>query len=254
MMRIKWHRSDTTGSTNTYLMGLNGGDPEFDMEIAVAGFQTAGRGQRGNTWESQPGKNLLFSILAHPSAVEASRQFFISQAMALAVSDCVRESLGPGLGQHVSVKWPNDIYWKDFKMAGILIEHSVMGRCIQHTVAGVGLDVNQTVFEGDAPNPVSMAAVAGHEFELEPLLQSIVGRFVHYMEQSTESGMRNIDALYHERMYRKNGIHRFRDAQGEFLASISHVEPNGCLVLETDGGEPRTYEFKQVQFVIPSKK
>ncbi len=253
-MRIKWHRSDSIGSTNTYLTGLNGGDSEFDMEVAVAGFQTAGRGQRGNTWESQPGMNLLFSILAHPSSVDVSRQFFISQAIALAVSDCVCECLGAGLGQHVSVKWPNDIYWKDFKMAGILIEHSIMGRRIQHTVAGVGLDVNQTVFEGDAPNPISMAAVAGYEFELEPLLQSIVDRFVHYMEQSTESGMRKIDVLYHKRMYRKNGIHRFRDAQGEFLASISHVEPNGCLVLETGGGEHRTYEFKQVQFVIPVNK
>lgn len=253
-MKVKWHRSDSIGSTNTYLTGLKGGDPEFDYEVAVAGFQTAGRGQRGNTWESQPGKNLLFSVLAHPSSIDVSRQFFISQAIAMAVSDCVRDCIGPELGQYVSVKWPNDIYWKDCKMAGILIEHSVMGRCIQHTVVGVGLDVNQTVFESDAPNPISMANVAEHEFELEPLLQSVIDRFAYYMERSDDEGMQTLDGQYHERMFRKEGLHLFHDADGDFMARIDHVEPNGCLVLETQDGEKRTYEFKQVQFVIPTKK
>lgn len=249
-MKVKWHRSDSTVSTNTYLTGLNGGDPECDYEVAVTGFQTSGRGQRGNTWESQPGKNLLFSILAHPHRVSASRQFFISQAIALAVCDCVRECISPEAGRHISVKWPNDIYWKDCKMAGILIEHSLMGQSIQHTVVGVGLNVNQTVFESDAPNPVSMAAVTGHEHELEPLLQSVVDRFAHYMERD----MQNVDTRYHELMYRKDGMHMFRDSGGGFMARIDHVEPDGCLVLETQDGERRTYEFKQVQFVIPSKK
>ncbi|MCQ2083304.1 MAG: biotin--[acetyl-CoA-carboxylase] ligase [Bacteroidaceae bacterium] len=253
-MEIKWHRSASIVSTNTYLTELAGGDSGFDYEVAVAGFQTGGRGQRGNTWESQPGKNLLFSILAHPSSIDVTRQFFISQAIALAVSDCVCEYLGPELGRYVSVKWPNDIYWKDFKMAGILIEHTVMGRSIQHSVVGVGLDVNQTVFESDAPNPVSMAMVAGHEFNLEPLLQSVVACFIEYMGRYTSEEMQKTDRRYHDRMYRGTGFHQFRDINGLFKARICNVEPNGCLVLETDGGEKRTYEFKQVQFVIPSKK
>ena len=253
-MKIRWHRSDSTDSTNTFLVGLNGGDPDSDYEVAVAGFQTAGRGQRGNTWESEAGKNLLFSILAHPLQVSASRQFFISQAIALAVCDCVRESIGPALGRYVSVKWPNDIYWKDGKMAGILIEHSLMGQLIQHTVVGVGLNVNQTVFESDAPNPVSMACVAGHGFDLESLLQSVVDRFAHYMECSGNGNMQAVDARYHELMYRRDGMHMFRDSGGAFMARIDHVKPNGCLVLQTRNGEQRTYEFKQVQFVIPAKK
>ena len=87
MSKIKWHRSDSIGSTNTYLRELGGGDPDYDYEVAVADFQTAGRGQKGNTWESEQGKNLLFSILAHPHNINVREQFFISEAIALAVSD-----------------------------------------------------------------------------------------------------------------------------------------------------------------------
>ena len=95
MSKIKWHRSDSIGSTNTYLRELNGGDSAYDYEVAVADFQTAGRGQKGNTWESEQGKNLLFSILAHPSGIKVREQFYISQAIALATSDAVIAAIGP---------------------------------------------------------------------------------------------------------------------------------------------------------------
>ena len=251
-MRIKWHRSDCIQSTNSYLAGLQGGDPDYDYEVAVSAFQTAGRGQRGNSWESQPGKNLLFSILAHPADIGASEQFFISQAISLAVSESVARFLGPESGAHVRVKWPNDIYWKDSKMAGILIEHSILGRSIANTIVGVGLDVNQTVFESDAPNPISMAMVAGHGFDMEPILQDIILRFAGLMDQCSPEEKEAVNRMYHERMYRNSGFHRFADSAGEFKARIIRVEPNGCLVLETDAGGLRTYEFKQVRFLLSS--
>ena len=127
MARIKWHRSESIGSTNTYLRELGGGDPSFDYEVAVATFQTAGRGQKGNTWESEAGKNLLFSILAHPQNIKVQEQFYISEAIALAVSDSVIAFIGPEYADSVSVKWSNDVYWKDYKMAGILIENTLQG-------------------------------------------------------------------------------------------------------------------------------
>lgn len=251
-MKIKWHILASIGSTNTYLTGLQGGDPEYDCEVAVSDYQTAGRGQRGNTWESQPGKNLLFSILAHPLQVEVSRQFVISQAIALSVCESLDRFLGPELGAHVRIKWPNDIYWKDFKMAGILIEHTVMGSRIEHTVAGVGLDVNQPVFESDAPNPISMSTVAGHEFDRQEILADIVERFAAFMEQPFVGS--GTDAKYKARMYRSTGFYEYQDVNGSFMARISGVEPDGCLVLETSNGELRTYEFKQVRFVLPAKQ
>ena len=251
MKNIKWHRSDSIGSTNTYLRELKGGDPAFEYEVAVSSFQTAGRGQKGNTWESEAGKNLLFSILAHPGNVKVQEQFYISEAIALAVSDSVMEAIGPEYAGDVSVKWSNDVYWKDYKMAGILIENTLQGSSILDTVAGVGLDVNQEVFVSDAPNPISLKNITGKEFDLEALLNDIISRFIGYME--LPAGRRpEVDRLYRSRLYRREGIHGFRDGNGEFRASIEGIRPDGCLMLLTDDGEHRVYEFKQVQFILGS--
>lgn len=248
MSRIKWHRSDSIGSTNTYLRELDGGDPSYDYEVAVADFQTAGRGQKGNTWESEQGKNLLFSILGHPSNIKVREQFYLSEAIALAVSDAVIAAVGPEFADGVSVKWSNDVYWKDFKMAGILIENTLQGDRILDTVVGVGLDVNQEVFLSDAPNPISLKNITGKDYDRDALLFDIVKRFIGYMER-TEQERADVDLLYRERLYRREGYHPFRDLNGEFEACIEGIRPDGCLMLQTRSGEHRVYEFKQVQFI-----
>ena len=248
MARIKWHRSESIGSTNTYLRDLNGGDSGFDYEVAVATFQTAGRGQKGNTWESEAGKNLLFSILAHPAGIKVQEQFYISEAIALAVSDSVIAFIGPEYADGVSVKWSNDVYWNDFKMAGILIENTLQGDRILDTVAGVGLDVNQEVFVSDAPNPISMRNITGREFNLDALLNDIVDRFIGYMELPADKRP-EVDQLYRNRLYRRHGYHKFRDSNGTFEARIEGIRPDGCLMLQTSASEHRVYEFKQVQFL-----
>ena len=249
MSSIKWHRSDSIGSTNTYLRELGGGDPAYDYEVAVADFQTAGRGQKGNTWESEQGKNLLFSILAHPKNIKVREQFYISEAIALAVSDSVMAALGPQFAREVSVKWSNDVYWKEFKMAGILIENTLQGDRILDTVVGVGLDVNQEVFLSDAPNPISLKYITGRDYDRDALLSDIVERFKGYMELQADKRS-DVDKLYRNRLFRREGYHRFRDAQGEFEACIEGIRPDGCLMLQTTGGEHRVYEFKQVQFIL----
>ena len=230
MSRIKWHRSDSIGSTNTYLRELNGGDPAYDYEVAVADFQTAGRGQKGNTWESEQGK-----------------------AIALAVSDAVIAAAGPEYAAGFSVKWSNDIYYKDFKMAGILIENTLQGSSILDTVVGVGLDVNQELFVSDAPNPISLKNITGRDYDRDALLDDIIARFIGYMELDTPSQRAGVDELYRSRLYRREGYHKFRDAQGEFDACIEGIRPDGCLMLLTRSGDHRVYEFKQVQFVLDLK-
>ena len=249
MSKIKWHRSDSIGSTNTYLRSLNGGDPAYDYEVAVATFQTAGRGQKGNSWESEAGKNLLFSILAHPSNIKVQEQFYISEAIALAVSDSAMAAIGPDFAPDVSVKWSNDVYWKDYKMAGILIENTLQGDRILDTVVGVGLDVNQEVFVSDAPNPISLKNITGREFNLDDLLQDIIARFIGYMELSADKRP-DVDQAYRNRLYRRQGYHKFCDENGIFNAQIEGIRPDGCLMLLTDSGKHRTYEFKQVQFIL----
>ena len=253
MKKIKWHRSDSIGSTNTYLRELNGGDPAYDYEVAVADFQTAGRGQKGNTWESEQGKNLLFSILAHPKGIKVQEQFYISEAIALAVSDAVIAAAGPEYAAGFSVKWSNDIYYKDCKMAGILIENTLQGSSILDTVVGVGLDVNQEVFVSDAPNPISLKNITGRDYDRDALLDDIIARFIGYMELDTPSKRAGVDELYRSRLYRRQGYYKFRDENGVFEACIEGIRPDGCLMLQTRSGEHRTYEFKQVQFVLDLK-
>ena len=252
MKKIKWHRSDSIGSTNTYLRELNGGDPDYDYEVAVATYQTAGRGQKGNSWESEAGKNLLFSILAHPCSIKVQEQFYISEAIALAVSDSVIAAIGPEYAGGVSVKWSNDVYWNDYKMAGILIENTLQGSSILDTVVGVGLDVNQEVFVSDAPNPISLKNITGRDFDIEALLNDITDRFIGYMEMGADARPK-VDQLYRDRLYRREGYHKFRDEKGEFSARIEGIRPDGCLMLLTETAEHRVYEFKQVQFILNEK-
>ncbi len=146
-------------STNSYV-AVHAAELE-DMTMVIADSQTAGRGQRGNSWESEQGKNLTFTLLYKPQGIAPREQFAISEAAALAVADFLVES-----GMEAKVKWPNDIYAGDRKISGILIEHALMGQTIQHTRIGIGLNVNQREFRSDAPNPVSMVQLLGSESDI----------------------------------------------------------------------------------------
>jgi BirA family biotin operon repressor/biotin-[acetyl-CoA-carboxylase] ligase len=146
-------RLEEVDSTNTYV-AKNVAELE-SATIVTTDNQTAGRGQRGNSWESEPGMNLTFTMLMRPEKFAAIRQFSLSEAVAVAIVDVIGEELEI----FTEIKWPNDIYWRDNKLAGILIEHAVMGSEIMHTIIGVGLNVNQTKFLSDAPNPISLRQI-----------------------------------------------------------------------------------------------
>lgn len=207
--------------------------------------QTAGRGQRGNTWEAEPDKNLTFSIVLRPKAIPASRQFELSMLVALAVADTVADELGPDRAGDVWVKWPNDIYVGDRKVCGMLIENSLSGRNIASSIAGVGLNVNQLAFVSDAPNPVSLAQLDGRQRSLKPLLarlaEGIAGAVASYGATAPEA-----EALlerYRSRLWHGTGLHIFREPDGEpFEASVADIAPDGRLTLSNG----RTYAFKEI--------
>ena len=146
-------------STNSYV-SVHAGELD-DMTMVIADTQTAGRGQRGNSWESEPGRNLTFTLLHRPEGIAPREQFAISEATALAIADFLEET-----GIRAKVKWPNDIYADDGKIAGILIELSLTGSAITDSRIGVGLNVNQREFRSDAPNPVSMANLLGADTDI----------------------------------------------------------------------------------------
>ena len=154
-----------TTSTNSLLRELIIKESLSEGSVVVADFQTAGRGQIGNVWESEAGKNLMFSTVLYPTCIPANRQFLISQIAALSVKETLDLYT-----DHVTVKWPNDIYWKDKKICGMLIENDLSGHNLYCSIIGIGINLNQAVFRGDAPNPVSLFQIIGKEVDREEVL------------------------------------------------------------------------------------
>ena len=234
-----------TNSTNNYLQSLCSKQKVEELTVVVADFQTSGRGQRGNSWESDSGKNLLFSIVIFPEFLEARRQFLISQIISLAI----KEELDT-YTTDISIKWPNDIYWKEKKICGMLIENDLMGRNISQSIAGIGININQETFHSSAPNPVSLRQITGKEFDLFEILKNIVLRIQSYYSLLKKGNTESIVCQYEMSLFRKEGMHRFKDANGEFLARIIRVEPEGRLILEDEMLNKRGYMFKEVEYLL----
>lgn len=249
--KIKRHRLQTVHSTNSFLRELNGGDASFDMELATTEFQTAGRGQKGNSWESEKSKNLLFSILLHPVYVQPSKQFCISEAIALAVVKSLKEIVAEeSVAKDFSVKWPNDIYWKNKKIAGILIENELFGSTIRDCIVGVGININQQMFLSDAPNPVSLYNILGVNTNVEEVLDAIIKQFVANVSMIENGQTALLHNEYMDSLFRRNGIYPYRDADSEFMATIKDVREDGRLILTDSDDKERIYEFKEVAIVL----
>ena len=234
-----------TSSTIHFLKDLCRTGNAGEYTVAVTDYQTAGRGQRGNTWEAERGKNLLFSLLLKPTFLPADRQFLLSQAVSLAIKEEL-DRYGTGF----SIKWPNDIYWEERKICGMLIEHDLQGKCLQTTHAGIGINVNQTNFSPGLPNPVSLSQITGKAHDRLPLLQAILGRLHEYylMLQRGETGC--ITGRYEEALFRKGVMAPFADSQGTFMGQITGVRPNGMLAVKDSTGNERLYAFKEINYVL----
>ena len=246
MENIEWHviKLSETASTNTYIDELDCRDRQPEGCVVMTHTQSAGRGQRGNTWEAAPGENLTFSYLLRPRGVVPSEQFVLSQAAALGVVDVLARYT-----DSISVKWPNDIYYKDSKIAGILIEHNLAGMNIDRTIVGIGLNINQLEFVSNAPNPISLAQITGERYDLDAILAEILTATTHRYAMCNADRER-LQADYALALYRREGYYAYRDADGEFLAIIKEVMPDGHLILCDKDGCERSYAFKEVAFVI----
>lgn len=248
------HRLPSVPSTNTWLKEHAAEFSHGDM--VVTDDQTAGRGQRGNFWEAEPGKNLTFSILLEPSAIPPARQFVISECVALGVTEVLRDKLSGYVEQDaIRVKWPNDVYVGDNKIGGILIEHTLGQGRIQRTVAGIGLNVNQTIFRSPAPNPVSMAQLAVRsDFPLDEIMHDIAEAVLARLETVSRSD-RAADRQHEEYLsvlWRNDGkAYRFMLPDTScFAAVIDGVATDGMLTLKLPDGEVHPFAFKEVAFII----
>lgn len=237
---------DETGSTNRYARELPE-DQNHGLTLVTAEFQTAGRGAGTNRWESERSQNLLFSLISYPKGLLANQMFALSEVTALAIRDTL-SSYTPGF----QIKWPNDIYYNDKKISGMLIENDLRGKWVHRSIIGVGVDINQTRFLSDAPNPVSLAQILGKAVERNQVLNSILLQFNHYYGMMEREQFSELHNRYMLHLYRRNALHPYADATGTFQARIIDVEPTGHLVLECQNGEQRRYDFKEVSFLIQS--
>lgn len=238
-----------TTSTNSVLDSMCNDSNMPNLSCVYTDYQSAGRGQRGNSWESEDGKNLLFSVVCYPNFLEANHQFRLSQIHALALQETLSQYT-----KDITVKWPNDIYWHDLKLCGTLIENDLMGMNISRSIAGTGVNLNQREFVSNAPNPVSLCQITGKEYVIEDMLHQILERNAFYYELLKQGKEEEIASRYYAVLYRKEGYHPYRDANGIFNARIIAIQASGRLLLEDESGGIRSYLFKEVACVLPHPK
>ncbi len=241
---------DEIQSTNTWLYDKMAVGENIAGMVAVAEYQTAGRGMDKNKWESERGKNLLFSIALDVSFLKAENQFEISQAVSVAIAECLEEVCGV---KDIMVKWPNDIYHKDKKLAGILIQNTINGMMMGTTIIGVGLNVNQLQFSSYLVNPVSLKNITGKDYDLDKLLNKLVA----YIVESVES-LRNLDETdkfdnkYISRLYRYQRWADYKYNGQVKPMIIDGFDKYGRLLLHDREGEGIICDVKEIQFCQPS--
>ncbi|MDR2064294.1 MAG: biotin--[acetyl-CoA-carboxylase] ligase [Prevotellaceae bacterium] len=240
--KILWYRQ-TESTNNLARAAISRNEP--DGTVFVADSQTKGRGQRSNTWESEPSKNLTFSIIMYPDFLKVDEQFLLSKAISVATVDLLNE-----YGLTAKIKWPNDIYAGDKKITGILIENDIIGNCVASSIVGVGLNVNQRVFLSNAPNPTSIALELGKEFDRKILLERLLFLFERRYKALAAHDCEKLEKDYFSYLYRNDGFYLYACGETKFNAKIAGISNIGELLLETESGERRKFGFKEIAFVI----
>lgn len=239
-----------TDSTNRYLQQLcqeAGNSKVEEFTTVCADYQTAGKGQRGNSWEAAKGANLLFSFVCYPTFVPIRQQFVLSQLISLGIKETLDEYCSD-----ISIKWPNDIYWKEKKICGILIENDLQGNSIGRCISGIGLNVNQEVFLSDAPNPISLKQITGKHYQRETILEKVMQRIEQSYQKLKEDSAyaSELATRYAASLFRREGLHCYQDKDGLFNARLVRVEADGRFVLMDEVNRERSYLFKEVQYVL----
>ena len=241
-------RIPSTDSTNNYAnRQIRLGDlPEGTVFLTYE--QLAGRGQMKNVWESESGKNLTFSMVFYPDFLEIRRQFMLSKVVVLGIYKALNKYV-----DQLKVKWPNDIYAGNRKLGGILIENSIMSGLIKSSVVGIGLNVNQTIFRSEAPNPVSLQLLTNQHFDCEVVLAEVLSGINSYYELLLQEEFDRIDRDYVSALYRLNEKHLFRTEGEDFSGEIIGVNEIGQLLIRKENGEILEFHFKEVEFHIGNK-
>lgn len=237
-------RLEVTDSTNNYANQQIRENDLSEGTVFLAHEQTAGRGQQKNRWESEPGENLIFSIVLYPAFLEIRHQFMLSKVVALGIYKALNKYVGS-----LKIKWPNDIYAGDQKLGGILIENSIMSGLLKSAVVGIGLNVNQSVFHSDAPNPLSLKMLTNQHYDCEIILSEILSGINGYYTLLRKGEEEVIDQEFISVLYRLNEKHFYKAEDEIFEGEIIGVNEIGQLLIQKNNGEVLEFHFKEVEFL-----
>lgn len=240
----------STPSTNDFLRAYKGTRGSL-MTVAYTDRQTAGRGRGTHTWESEPGKNLTASIAFEPQCLPANRQFAVLQAMAFATLVTIGAYIDEP--RKLAIKWPNDIYYNDSKISGTLSECEVSGFTVRRCIVGIGININQTEFRSDAPNPISIANIRGFEANIDHVLKVLINNARTYINKLNDGDLAFIDQLYRDSLYRRHGMHCYQDKDGRFTARIAGIKTTGHIVLQKAGGAEQSYGLGEVKAILTTE-
>lgn len=235
-------RFETLESTNGYAQDHLS---ELDnLSVIVADWQTAGRGQRGNRWLAAPGENLTFSLVLKPEALLAREQMQLTALASVALRGALLEA-----GFPPRIKWPNDLYVGDSKLAGMLIENRLFGDHIEASVIGIGLNVNQTAFDPCLSNPTSLKALCGRSFSCDEVLESILRHFAAWLPKIDTPALWE---AYTGELYAIGERRQWKDsATGTtFYGTIKGVRRDGRLMIRLDDGTLRLPAFKEIEYIL----
>ena len=241
-------------STNAYALEFISKSNPIEGTVISASFQYAGKGQIGRYWESEDGKNITCSSILRPVFLRAHDQFYLNMAISLALVDFVDHHL-PSVRSKVSIKWPNDIYVGDEKIAGILIQNSIVGKHLNASVVGTGININQIQFPDDIPNPTSFKSHLEIELDLEHVFQSLfhflTQRYSELKHRYTHNIMQGMKQAYLDRMYRLNEWCYFLNEKDvSFSGKISGIDEIGRLQIQLQDNSIQTFAFREIKFII----
>ena len=233
-------------STNNFLKQLlSNSKPLMEGTVIMAENQYAGRGQQQNGWHAEPGKNLTFSMLLKPHFLQVIDQFDLIRVISLGVFD----ALEPLLGDKLKIKWPNDIYYGDNKLGGMLIENMVQGGQIKNTVIGIGLNINQDSFPTDLSNATSVKQILHADYDLKTLLSEICRHIEAWYLNLKAGKTLAVREAYLSRLYWLNEKKSFKTENNCFTGVIKDVRNNGLLVVKNNIGEELQFSLKEIEFV-----
>jgi BirA family biotin operon repressor/biotin-[acetyl-CoA-carboxylase] ligase len=232
-----------TDSTNKYAAGLIAENKVSSSTLIYTLHQNSGKGLGKNTWHSQADKNLLFSLVVFYE-IKAEEHFKLNMIVSLAICEFLLLK-----GIEVKIKWPNDIYCQNRKIAGILIENNIYGNLIKSSVIGVGLNLNQTEFPQELENPISLKQIKNTTYDIDEEVKLIAQILVDKIEQFKAKSFSTVIKYYNKKLYRFGLLSKFKDAEESFSGYIKDVNENGHLIICDQNSNTRSYNFKEVEFL-----